>query len=77
MCHVFKTEQYYRGLEDGFVVKDNLKMKSPKNCNPILIPFIYDDDGKKQLINDGDFIIINDGKKSIRNNIIIKFKKYM
>lgn len=76
MCH-YKVEKYYIGLEDGFVVKDNLKIKSPPHCNPLLIPFIYDDNGKKQLINDGDYIMIKDGEKSIQNNIIIKFKKYM
>jgi hypothetical protein len=76
MCH-YKVEKYYVGLEDGFVVKDNLKIKSPHYCNPLMMPFIYDDNGKKQLINDGDYIMIKDGEKSIQNNIIIKFKKYM
>jgi hypothetical protein len=76
MCR-YKVEKYYIGLEDGFVVKDNLKIKSPPYCNPLLIPFIYDDTGKKQLINDGDYIMFKDGEKSIQNNIIIKFKKYM
>lgn len=76
MCH-YHFEKYRRGLEDGFVVKDNLKVKSPPHCNPLLMPFIYDENGKKQLINDGDFIIIKDGEKVIQNGVLIKFNKYM
>lgn len=74
---MYHVEKYCVGLEDGFIVKDNFNIRSPIYRNPLLMPFIYDDTGKKQLINDGDYIIIKDGEKSIQNNIIIKFKKYM
>ena len=79
MQHHFSIEKYYKGLEDGYVEKSQIhqKVNSPRCCDPLLIPFIYNDRGEKQFISDGDRIAIIDGVKINKSSVVRKFKKYM
>jgi hypothetical protein len=78
---IVSVKRYEPGMEDGFMVVSNYKryktLPNP-NCSTklMLVPYIFDSDGNKNIIREGDLIsIINDDKR-IYHIVPNKFKKY-
>jgi hypothetical protein len=68
-------------MEDGFIAASNYKryknLQNPNCCTKLmLVPYIFDSDGRKTIIRDGDLISTINGEKHIYHNVPNKFKKY-
>jgi hypothetical protein len=76
MQHHFQILEFYPGLEDGYIdrMKCNLKARSPLNCNSMLLPFIYNEVGEKQIITECDVVEVQDNVKIVRRRIEINHK---
>lgn len=77
---IIEAEQYYPGLEDGFVIRyrdtecPNSTWGIPGSADelPVEIPYITGVAGQKQLLSTGDWILTHPNKK----RSVVKNKKF-
>jgi hypothetical protein len=75
MKHSFSVVQYAPGLEDGYISTSS--MSKSNFYRAAIVPFIYDQDGNKQRIFDGDYIIITNNNKTLKPKEALKYSKYI
>lgn len=78
---IVSVKKYELGMEDGFMAINNYQryknLPNPNCCTKLmLVPFIFDSDGNKNIIRDGDLISTINGDKQVYHIVPNKFKKY-
>ena len=77
---LLRVQPYELGLEDGFIVVHDIKkfnrLTAPHGCyRMMVVPFIYDENGDKQTVDEGDVIAIVDDKKYISHKNVYEISK--